>query len=370
MDRPQGGYALPDVEALSDAGGDQVRWHYVEASQFERYYGIWNALNDSGPRSPLLDAALMQTALRHFAAGDEKLAMGTRGSEPVAMALFKPCRFGKMDLFQPSQLPLGPLVAAADISFGDLVDSLTSHLPLRCMLVSLTQLDPLYFNPAEADKDARILPHLETGYIEFPADPAEYRQSRSKKKTAQVDKRIEKAAAQFGPVRLDVCIEAGRVAALVGDFADMESAGWKGAAGSALRRGEEQESFYAEALDHFARRGEVRIFRLFFGERLAAMQIAVRRDRGLYLLKSSYDETLKDYSPGVALKKLMVDHLLDNEPRIRRVEFYGKLIEPHRTWVNGSREIFHANIYRAPLVARMHDMMRGRGQVQHVREVI
>jgi hypothetical protein len=362
-----------ESHALRGAGADlfetseELRWRYVEASEFERYYGIWNALNDAGARSPLLDAAFMQIGLRYFGAGDEKIALCTRGNEPLAMALFKPCRFGKMDLFQPSQLPLGPLVAGAETSLADIVDSLTDDLPLRCMMISLTQLDPLHFNCADAMKGARILPHLETGFIDIPADAEAYRQSRPKKKVTQVDKRIEKAAAQFGSVHFELCGETRRVEELVGLFADMESAGWKGAAGSALRRGAEQERFYAAALEHFAGRGEMRIFCLFFGRRLAAMQIAVLRDRCLYLLKSSYDETLKDYSPGVALKKLMVEHLLDNEASVRRVEFYGKLIEPHRTWVTGSREIFHANIYRAPLVARMHDMMRGRGQPDQAR---
>lgn len=338
-----------------------IRWKFVDAKQFDTYQAEWGKLNSAGPRTPLLDASLVRIALHHFGSGHEKLGVARRDRQIVAMALFCPKRFGALNMFQPSQLPLGPFVSRTDIPLSELTRALIASLPFRYVLSSLSQLDSLFFaRPPQSARDARTLTHIQTGYIDLPATYAEYIESRPRKKRNQVAKRIEKAEADIGPVHLTVHGDAEEAAGLVGAFADMESAGWKAKAGSAITRGGDQEKFYTEVLQHFGRIGQLKIFQLHFGEKRAAMQLAVHAEGCLYLLKSSYDESLKDYSPGVALKQYLIEQLYNESTPFHRVEFYGRVIEPHRTWITGSREIFHANIYRAPVLARIHDAMRAK----------
>lgn len=339
-----------------------IRWNFIDAGQFSDYHVLWDHLNACGPHSPLLNAAFMQLALNHFGNGQEKLGIAYRDYGAVAMALFSANRFGTLIMFQPSQLPLGPLVASGEVSFTEVVKGLAESLPFQYAFGALTQIDPLLYGHPDTAEYGRIVPHIETGYINLPQTHTAYLNDRPKKKCAQVIKRINKAQADLGEAKLSVYSDVHEVAPLVEAYADMESAGWKAKAGSAVSRGGPQAKFYTAVLQHFAETGRLKIFTLHFGERLAAMQLAVNSEGCLYLLKSSYDETLKDYSPGVVLKHYLIEYLFRSREPFHRVEFYGRVIEPHRLWITGSRELFHLNLYRTPLLARLHDAMRGRTQ--------
>jgi hypothetical protein len=333
-----------------------IDWQFVHSDEFERFRAAWDSINADGPKTPLLDSAFINSALRHFGDRNQMLAIGEKGGRPVAMALFNRGHIAKIEMFQPSQLPIGPYVGAT-ASLREVSESLVESLPFHCVLASFTQLDSLFFDPID-QQHMRTVPHIQTGFIDLPPTSQEYLAGRPEGKYRKVTKRIGKAESLFGAVRVAVHTSREDIADEVQLFSDMETAGWKGVAGSALRRGGKQEKFYIEALKHFSERGEGRIFKLFFGERLVAMQLAVERGHTLYFLKSSYDEGLKHLSPGFALKKFTLKYLFETEKHIKRVEFYGKVIEAHRVWITGTRDIFHLNLYRSQFIARAHEHAR------------
>jgi hypothetical protein len=66
-------------------------------------------------------------------------------------------------------------------------------------------------------------------------------------------------------------------------------------------------------------------------------------------LKTTYDETIKGLSPALLLRQEAYQKLFD-EGRIRRIEFYGRLMDWHKRWTDRSRTLYHVNCYRSALV--------------------
>jgi CelD/BcsL family acetyltransferase involved in cellulose biosynthesis len=336
-----------------------IRWNFVDARRFDEYQLEWERLNSDGPSTPLLDASLMRIALRYFGDGRENLAIARCGRQLVAMALFGPRHLGALNMFQPSQLPLGPLVCQAGISLAELCDSLSADLPLGSLLASLTEIDSDIFAPNVDAKHLRTFSHIRTGFIDLPDSMSSYLSGRTKKRVYEIERRLRKAANEVGTVGFEVYKNEADVPIFLDRFADMESAGWKGKGGTAIARGNVQQKFYIDAMQSFCSGGKARMYELRFGERTAAMQLAVESDGTLYFLKTTYDEQLREYGPGVSMKQFIFEQLFSDSD-CRRVEFYGRISESQRMWITGSREIFHANVYRAPVLARIHDAMRAK----------
>jgi hypothetical protein len=161
----------------------------------------------------------------------------------------------------------------------------------------------------------------------------------------------------------------GGVAAGIGQYADLESAGWKAKGGTALVRGNQQWRFYSETMESYCREGRGRIYVLRFGDEVAAACLAVIADRTAYLLKTTHNEQLRSVAPGMFLRRHFIESLYSREPNVRRVEIYGSLNESQRPWITGVREMYHANAYRGPVIAALHTLsrrvkhpFRGRGE--------
>lgn len=109
--------------------------------------------------------------------------------------------------------------------------------------------------------------------------------------------RQRRALARAGPL----AFAAGADAASIEAFLALETAGWKGARGTALAATAKTASFAREMLLRFAPRGCLRIDRLnLAGAPIAAGVILVAGQRGFYW-KTAYDERQAAFSPGVQL---------------------------------------------------------------------
>jgi hypothetical protein len=49
---------------------------------------------------------------------------------------------------------------------------------------------------------------------------------------------------------------------------------------------------------------------------------------------------------------------LFEDGRIRRIEFYGRVMEWHTRWTDEVRTMYHLNHYRWPVLARLHGVKR------------
>lgn len=124
-------------------------------------------------------------------------------------------------------------------------------------------------------------------------------------------------------------------------FAVLEDAGWKGRAGSSIRRREGFDSFFRSALRHFAGERRVRFDRLTLDAKDLAIQFGLVSHGRYMLIKPTYDERLSDLSPGYLLTLEAIGHSIDDG--LAAYEFLGagdpwklhwtQSLHPTRTWV-------------------------------------
>jgi hypothetical protein len=91
----------------------------------------------------------------------------------------------------------------------------------------------------------------------------------------------------------------------------LEASGWKGAAGTAILSSPRTASFYRSVARAFQARGELRTSELRVDGRLVAFDLALLY-RGRYLLlKTAYDESLRSLSPGLVLRRAVIESCFD-----------------------------------------------------------
>lgn len=121
--------------------------------------------------------------------------------------------------------------------------------------------------------------------------------------------RAKRIAERLGPVACEVHRPAPHeLGPLLAEAFDVEAAGWKGRAGSALVLDAERGAFYRRYAALAAAQGMLRVCFLRIAGRAAAMQLAVESGRRWWLLKIGFDEAFKKCSPGSLLMLETIRH--------------------------------------------------------------
>jgi hypothetical protein len=128
-------------------------------------------------------------------------------------------------------------------------------------------------------------------------------------------------------------------------FAQLESRGWKSAGGTAIIPDGPQSRFYSGMLTRFAKRGAAEVWQLRYGDRVVACDLCITHDATLIVLKTTYDEAEADTSPAALMRYHALQELYA-ERRMRRLEFYGPMMDWHKRLTDKSRLMYHRNIYR------------------------
>ena len=102
-------------------------------------------------------------------------------------------------------------------------------------------------------------------------------------------------------------------------FLAMESAGWKGRAGTALANVPGHGHFWRELCRAMAEEGRLELWQLRAGGSVAARQCHIRDGDTIFHLKTTYDEALGRYSPGVQLE-LDVLHAFHLDSALRLID--------------------------------------------------
>ncbi len=127
---------------------------------------------------------------------------------------------------------------------------------------------------------------------------------------------------ELGPVvARDVARSGDRdaVAREIEAFLRMESAGWKGRAGTAMASTPSHAAFWREACQALADAGRLEQWQLVAGDVVVARQCHVRDGDTVFHLKTTYDESLARRSPGVQLE-LEVLHAFHQDPALRWID--------------------------------------------------
>jgi CelD/BcsL family acetyltransferase involved in cellulose biosynthesis len=135
-------------------------------------------------------------------------------------------------------------------------------------------------------------------------------------------------------------------------FYALERAGWKGGEGSAIACSAGARRFYdCIALDA-ARRGELRVYTLECGSRAAAMYLGLYAGGRYYLLKTAYDETVRECSPGQLLTHEALGDLL--AAGCTAFDFLGGQMPWKSEWSPQARVLDDLYVFRGPAGQALH----------------
>jgi len=91
----------------------------------------------------------------------------------------------------------------------------------------------------------------------------------------------------------------------------LEARGWKGRAGSAAAQSAADVRFLRSVAHGFATTGSTRISLLWLGEDLVAWDLAILHQACLYSLNTTYDERYARLSPGLVLRREMIERCFE-----------------------------------------------------------
>ena len=339
-----------------------MKWTIVPAARFGDYAARWAALNNAGPAAPMLAPSFVGSLLACFGSGAELLALCEDQGETCAAAVLAPQGPGRWATFQPAQSPVGLWLQHPGLEQAALAAGLMRALPGFTLLLALTQCDPLLAPRPLEDGRVRTLDYIATARIDVDADGGfdAYWQARGKNLRNNLKKQRNRLAADGVVTRLETVTLEADMAQAVRDYGRLESAGWKAGSGSAVDAANPQGRFYTQMLEAFARSGQARVYRYWFGEQLAAMDLCIHERDCIVILKTAYDESVpSSLSPALLMREEAVRGLFD-EGSFARIEFYGRVMEWHTRWTDAVRTLYHLNLYRWPLLTRTHALLQAR----------
>jgi CelD/BcsL family acetyltransferase involved in cellulose biosynthesis len=354
------------ARAIDGGGGGMtaaMRWAVLPAARFAEVAPHWETLRVQGPHAPMLAPDFITTLLDAFGTGREYVALCLHGGVPLAAAVVAPQGRASWATFQPAQAPVGLWLQQPGADVSVLLAGLARALPGAALVVGLTQCDPFLLpRPADGPFEA-CSDYIETARITIAGDFDTWWNGRGKNLRTNLKKQRNKLVDAGVVTRMEVLRAPHEMAQAVADYGRLESAGWKGRAGTAVAADNDQGRFYRRMLEAFCARGAGCVYRYYFndggGERLVATDLCIEDGDCIVILKTAYDETVpKQYSPALLMREEACRQLFDGG-RIRRIEFYGKVMEWHTRWTEEIRTLYHLNHYRWPAVLRLHRFMSG-----------
>jgi CelD/BcsL family acetyltransferase involved in cellulose biosynthesis len=317
----------------------------------------WNALNDGAGAVPVLASEMIVAGLDTFGTGLERLVVATRDERVVAMAVMVQTSRLHWSTFQPSQLPLGALVAGPGEDLSALgADLMRSALP-GALVVSFTQVDPRFIARGADGSATRHDDYVDTAWVEIEGDFESYWATRGKNLRQNLRKQRNRLAADGATVEMRTWRSRADVLAALERYGDVESSGWKAAGGTAIHHENTQGQFYSALFAQAADRGEALVHEYLIGGRTVAVNLCIGRARTLVILKTTYDESLRPLSPALLLHEDQLREIFSDDA-YERVEYYGRVMEWHTRWTDRRRTLFHTTVFRWPWVKRLAQWRR------------
>lgn len=332
--------------------GREVAWDFGEPADLGSVAADWDDLVSRAGFPPFMRVDFLRHATNTFGCEGGQLVLGRCQGQLVVGGLMVPSGLRRWVTYQPSQLPLGAWIMDRRLSWESLVPGLCSALPGYVLGLSVTQQDPLVVPRPAGNGCADVLGYVTTGWIDVDGAFDDFWNARGQNLRQNLRKQRRKLEERGGAVRFEWLTDPCDVDAAFLEFAALESAGWKAPEGTAISENNTQGRFYRAMLASYAARVEAFAMRLTVDGKPVAVDFGVRDTSTLVILKTTYDESLKAYSPGQLLHKQAFE-LIFRERLAKRIEFYGKLMEWHSRWTEQSRMLFHVNAYRSPLVRRI-----------------
>jgi CelD/BcsL family acetyltransferase involved in cellulose biosynthesis len=337
-----------------------MTWQIFPIARFPELATQWDGLQAQCSNLPFLESSFLSPLLKEFATGHEVIAVDVRNSVWHAAAILAPRRLGAWETFQPSQLPLGawigPESSVASPHWVEEIEGLCGALPGICLNLGLTQIDSR-FHPRPADAPARqSMDYIQTAWVDVDQPFDAYWEQRGKNLKQNCRKQRNKLETDGVTAALECITTREDVAQAMVDYGSLEGAGWKAANGTAVVPGNAQGRFYRAMLENFCAQGRGRIYRYRFNDKVVSMDLCIQSGSTLVILKTAYDESYKTVSPSSLMRQDQFQALFA-DTGLKRIEFYGKVMEWHTRWTDNARSVYHLTCYRWGWVQRLHQQM-------------
>lgn len=337
-----------------------LHWKNLPASSLHQAGPLlqdWERLNKASGDLPFLAGEAIVSALTILGDGRERLLVGYEGINARAMFLLCPLGKFQWQTFQPSQLPLGAWVAEAPWQLQDLARSLLRGPLGLCLVLSITQVDPLIAPRTDDTPDSQGNDYIDTGWIDIEGSYDEYWSARGKNLRQNMRKQRAKLLADGVKLTMQVLRNHADMASAVARYGSIESSGWKAQTGTAIHPDNAQGRYYRELLESASLRGEAVVYQYLFDDRVVAMNLCLVRHGTLVVLKTTYDESIQSYSPAFLLREEELQNIY-REGKIKRVEYFGRIMEWHTKLTDQKRAIYHLTLYRWPSVKKLAELRR------------
>ncbi|MBS0254054.1 MAG: GNAT family N-acetyltransferase [Proteobacteria bacterium] len=168
---------------------------------------------------------------------------------------------------------------------------------------------------ADQQRQAALVRRRERVVLRSPLGSQAYWEASISAKKRKELRRQANRLAELGRVGLQRQRDAAGLEQWIGQFLALEAAGWKGAAGTALECAAETRILFSEALHGAAAGGRLERLTLALDGTPVAMLANFITGPGVFSFKTTFDEKLSAYSPGVLLQQANLG-LLD-DPVVR-----------------------------------------------------
>lgn len=335
-----------------------MSWKIYPISEFKNHQDCWQQLNQEGTGSPLLELAFISPMLEAFSSGKEILVRYENNNTLLAMAILSPDSRGRWATFQPSQAPIGAWVHRTGNNWSMLLASLIKKLPGYPLILGVTQQDPDLVPRPPNQGTLKTQDYIRTARISLQGDFDSYWKARSTKLRQNMRTQRNKLKKNAVTTLFQVSTKPEEVEQAIIDYGRIESAGWKAKLGTAIHSENVQGKFYRNMLENFCRKGAGRIYRYWYNDRIAAMDLCIQGNGSFIGLKTTYDKIISDNTSPALLMRHDIVKSLFNDDQIKRYEFYGGMGEWQARWSDELRIMYHINEYRWTPLLLFHDIVR------------
>lgn len=333
-----------------------MTWRIVPAqTAFPTHSTEWNRLNTAlYGNHPFFDSRFIVPLLEYFGNGSELLCIHRSGATVDGALIIYPLGLGRWALFLPAQTQAGSLMLAD----AALLDTLLPQLPGYAWSLDLLSIDPDYAPDWIALKLPQVItPHALTMAVTLDGDFDRYWNNRPKKLVANIRRYRRRAEETAGGITTTFIEGHTGMQAALARYGQLETAGWKGKAGTAIASDNPQGHFYGKVLEHFARTGQALVAELWAGDELVASRLFIRNQMMRIALKTTYDESMAAFAPGrLLLQEVIQDAFAKTSPG--SIEFYTNVNRDQAEWASLLRPVPHHQLFRNDLIAGLFSLLK------------
>lgn len=159
---------------------------------------------------------------------------------------------------------------------------------------------------------------------------SDYQRSLSSRITCNL-RRIKGRSKALGAITTSILSPTeSQVDALLEQVMEVEGSGWKGKMGSAMASNAPLRDFFIAYSRRAAKEGILRVALLHFGERIAAVELAVEAYQRWWQLKIGYAGDLARFYPGLQLTEATIRYAFDRP--LQSYEFLGSAASWEESW--------------------------------------